>query len=475
VGNDAFIDPNNGRVADNPMGLEEREMAFGAQALQGGINLADIGAKQDLAMATLENNEWYRQNKLALEKMGVDLRMFKNQVEIMQFMTNPENVFRMQQAGIDPSGFFQSAPGQGAGAPNMPGASVMAPPQQSALPMATGQMPQPEAPPAQMPQGVPGASIMDPSQQSALPMATGQAPMPQVEEALAPAPAPAANPSPQVFQSIPGSELYGFDPVDGAQVVKREGNYFKMNPELGGFVQIDSPTFKSPGREKAEADAGMAQGQLQDRRTWEEMRANDPLHPFATYEDYTKNVGNMRAEAQKHLSERRADLEARRETNQKLEAFQQRNAQYSTGNPLQRLAPDNKLVNYNGNDLIALSADLKASSVPKGQGAVSDAERRLFGDAVPGLQYDREVNDALIGLQKMRTRYREEVFRAEQEFISQRGHMNGMDQWVADQVEQKFKQDPEYQKLRSLTPGGTPPDQSAQPPQNSGWEIISIE
>jgi hypothetical protein len=484
IGDEGYVDPETGKFLNSPVGTEKRALALSLAALDSQDKLAKVGADQEIAMATLENNEWYRKNQVALEKMGVDLRMFKNQMEIMQWLTDPENEFRLRQAGIDPYGFMQSAFGKNAApsAPDMAAPTGIDPAQQGA-PMPAQGAPMPAVAPsgaAPMPaQGAPGASIMAPNATGGLDMATGRMPVPQPGAAVmadgqtpppsVPATAPDNRP---VFKSIPGLKPYGIDPADGLAVGERDGIYFKMNPQRGGYQQIDGPPFKNNDRLKAEADAMSAQRGLNDANAWVEQNAKDPNSPYVNYEHFLKTSPAEAESARKLLDQRRSDIETARQTNVLLEEFKMLNARDQTGGLLETPFPDSTMIQMFSPDskrMQSISAEIKANSVPKGQGAVSDAERRLFGASVPGLQYEREVNDAIIGMYQLRMRFREDAAKLEQEFFNTYKHTNGMQQVVAEQLEQKYQNDPEYQRLSSMIPnspvGGSSGAQTAGQPK----------
>lgn len=447
VGDEGFVDPESGQILVNPEGLENRQLALADMAGDVSGKLAGVGGNMALAGATLENTQWYQRNKLNLEKLGVDIRNVKNQMELFQLLSDPEMIHRMKMNGIDPNEL-------GVGGANTPdtGAQPGAQPNK-ALPLATGSQ-EPTA--GQTNPNTPTAPSGG-QKSSALPRATNQS-------------------QPKVFKEVPGAETYGISPETGQPTVVKNGVYYENKPELGGFVMVDGPSFDNPARQKARAEAGLKQGELADRQTWEAKKAKDPLSPFATYDDYVKNVGSVRAEAQSLLTEMQSALLNDRETNQKLQRFKELNKTTSTGSTLQKLTDGTmtgKLLNPGAEELMALSADLKASSVPEGQGAVSDAERRLFGDAVPGAQYQQATNNSLIEMSLMRNQFREDRARMLQQFFEERGHLNGAVPYVEKQLEEKYLNDPNYQRLKALMPGTNTGDVSDQ--DDSGFEIISIE
>lgn len=465
VGDEGFVDPETGQILANPEGPEKRQLALAGMAGDVASKMANTGGNLALAGATLENTQWYQRNKLALEGIGVNLNMVKNKMDLFQMFSDPETRFRAEQAGIDLNGLTDELGGAPAGGQPTPN-----------QPMPNQPMPGQPTPNQPMPgQPVPGMGGEDMGlAESMLPLATGAALGQATPTGPTSALPGATGQTPRTYDEIPGGNFYGFDPVTNQQVVEKNSKYFRFEQDSGKFVEIDAPGFDGPDIKKANADADLAQGQVDDRNTWAARQESDPLSPFATYEDYKKNVGTVRAEAQKLLGDAQEQTRADRELNADLLRFRELNADRSTGGFIQRSTSDTaaERIMFPGSaEMRAISSRVKANSVPKGQGSVSDGERRLFGDAVPGTQYDSAVNDSIIDMQMMKHKYREDFAGELQKFVAERGHTNGAVEYVNNMLIEKYENDPEYQRLKALLPGSI--SESTQ--DDSGFEIISIE
>lgn len=449
IGDEGFVDPESAKFLKSPVGDERRALTL-ATAAQGSQDaLAKVGANQEIALATLENNEWYRKNQIQLERMGVDIRDMTARLTLMQKMADPAFRYYMESQGLDMTG-LKGFGGLQQGAPSQ--AAPMAP---------QGAPTAPQGAPMPAPQGAPGASIMNQQAPTAFPLTLGQqqpqmgaqtaAPQPdQAQAGLVPI--PGANP----VSMLPGGQFFGTDPVSGKKVFELNNVYHVFNEGANKYIPIQPPTFKNNSQLESEAKAFDAQRGMNDAVKWQEANAQDPQSPYINYEHFMKTSPAQSEGARKLFDERSSDIQSGRQVNALLQEFQQLNAKDQTGGPLDRMFPESNVVQAFSPDsqrMQAIAAEVKASSVPKNQGAVSDAERRLFGASVPGLQYDREVNNAIIGMYQLRLRYREDAAQLEQEFFNKYKHTNGMLQTVAKQLEAKYESDSDYQRLRTMIPG----------------------
>ena len=467
IGDEGYIDPEQGKFLKTPVGDERRALAMSIAALGSDDKRLKVAADYALQEIAQQNTQWFRQYQLQLERLGIDVRQQGVQVKIAELMADKNFRFYLESQGIDPKTFrtpmaapAQGAPtgaSQGVPAPVMPAQGAPAMPAQGAL--GGLDIPVPQAPAQAPARALPNtmAAISPPAQ-------------PQDPQGVV------RIPNGRRFTTLPSPKLYGTDPVSGQKVFEQNGIYVVQDPGTNSYVEVQVPGFKSNAEIKAGAEAQMAQLDTNNALEWTKQNALDPNTPYVNYEQFMKTSPAEAEAARKYLEAQYADIEAGRQTNALMERFRALNAKDETGGPLDRAFPKNLFVQSfspDSQEMISLSSQMEATAMPKGQGAVSDAERRLFSLIVPSVQFHSDVNNAIIDMFQMRLKFREDAARLSQEYYNKYKHTNGMEQAVAKQLDEQYSNDPEYQRLLSMVPN-TPMGNKQAAPDGGGKPRFTI-
>ena len=229
-----------------------------------------------------------------------------------------------------------------------------------------------------------------------------------------------------------------------------------------GRPQTQAPAAVTPAEYKQNLESEIKEMQIMGRQEWnkanQERIARTGSSPYVNYEDYEKNARLYKEAAEKKLAELSADVSALDENMLRFDEFVRINKDYGTGGLWPAVFGENPLFyGDEGDRLISLSSEMKSSAVPQGQGAVSDAERRLFGASVPNMEYDYKTNEAIRDMMALRRQFKRAYLSAMREYASSNmGDLKGASEEIAKRLEQEFLKSagPRYEQLRKLLPPG---------------------
>jgi len=226
--------------------------------------------------------------------------------------------------------------------------------------------------------------------------------------------------------------------------------------------RTEAPAAVTPAEYKQNLESEIKEMEIMDREQWnkanQERIARTGSSPYVNYEDYVKNARLYKEAAEKKLAELSADVAALDENMLRFDEFVRINKDYGTGGLWPAIFGENPLFyGDEGDRLISLSSEMKSSAVPQGQGAVSDAERRLFGASVPNMEYDFKTNEAIRDMMALRRQFKRSYLAALREYASKNmGDLKGASEEIAKRLEQEFLKTagPRYEQLRKLMPPG---------------------
>lgn len=227
LGDDAYIDPQNGQIINNPIGDVNRSMRALPQAVSLYNNQQTVASNEALRLAQLESANAFKTLGANINLGNLNERIRGNDLTEKRMGMEPMHSYQEALRGIGGSGI-------GGSGPMMTGA------QPRALPMATGQVPMPEQQPVE------GAAPQGVAPQSALPMATGQ------QQQQPPAAAQDAKRSEVIVPELPpNAEMIGMDIRTGENLYRVGGRVWKPH-ESGGFAQTQdiSTTISKPEWDK---------------------------------------------------------------------------------------------------------------------------------------------------------------------------------------------------------------------------------
>lgn len=200
-----------------------------------------------------------------------------------------------------------------------------------------------------------------------------------------------------------------------------------------------------------------ADGSYQVKRNGQWVASDASGQPTAAPLSGAPDTVGRRQEYTAGMKQIAADLARLRSTDNldaSLDQFDTANSQVSTGPGRAggNLNPVNLLANMdqNYNDMQAAAGMLQVGSVPQGQGAVSDFERRLYAMGSPNLTNMGPTNRSIIT--NMRATRLEEADRIAfmQQYIAKNGTLNGADaQW------RSYIATNPYTRRRPIQGGGT--------------------
>lgn len=240
-----------------------------------------------------------------------------------------------------------------------------------------------------------------------------------------------------------GSALY--EDATNAMNPNKLSPYMTLMPD-GSVVAVGDPTrtvmnqlkINQTNQEIAEQNdvrnqiaAGASEGIVAPWTTPAERKALLPT--------ITKEINEKTGDLQTRISDlkTRADL---------MEEFGALNRKTRTGGlfdktlntlGLGQFAPDSNTQRMN-----QISSLLQTMGAPKGQGAVSNYERQLFSLGTLTTSANGDVNKKAREANEELLRVGKEKQALYQQFINRFGHTNGADQWVNNQIDQKYKINP---------------------------------
>ena len=221
----------------------------------------------------------------------------------------------------------------------------------------------------------------------------------------------------------------------------------------------------SPSEVKALVDAQTGMFKIQDRDAYNAMEAQRQAAGLPrlapNFEVFVKSQPEMMTADRKKLDAMKKQLEKDKSVLLDMNEFTNLNQNYATGGAWENLIGDKPLFySDTGDKLISLSSKQQADAPPEGQGTITDYERSLFGNIVQSLRYDAKTNEAIRDWHALRTEFKNEELRALQQFRNTYGTLRGSENYVYDQLVEKFKNDPRYQKIKTLLPSDARPGSS---------------
>ena len=236
----------------------------------------------------------------------------------------------------------------------------------------------------------------------------------------------------------------------------------------------------SPSEVKALVDAQTGMFKIQDRDAYNAMEAQRQAAGLPrlapNFEVFVKSQPEMMTADRKRLDAMKKQLEKDKSVLLDMNEFTKLNQGYATGGWWENLIGDKPLFySDTGDKLISLSSKQQADAPPEGQGTITDYERNLFGNIVQSLRYDAKTNEAIRDWHALRTEFKNEELRALQQFRNTYGTLRGAENYVYDQLVEKFKNDPRYQKIKTLLPADARPGSSESGASNQERKFKVIE
>ncbi|RKQ61238.1 hypothetical protein C8E02_1005 [Vogesella indigofera] len=181
--------------------------------------------------------------------------------------------------------------------------------------------------------------------------------------------------------------------------------------------------------------------------------APDPLAPWSNLPPQKADAMKPRVyeQANKQLEDLRNQVAQGRTTMTDLNRFGQLNQEQATGGLLDKGLPDWMTTDDQKQEMLAIQSRLAPQVRPAGSGSTSDRDLQLYLQSLPGIDKSGNVNKSIRDQFGKTLSAAEKKLAAAEQYLAERGHLNGFDQFYAGQ--------------------GKTPAAGGQPPRQAGASI----